>query len=59
MNINILGISKLKWTGMGKFNSDDPPGPRQSILGRDSFGQDGAEGTCEDKPEKEAGQVGM
>ena len=23
VNINILGISKLKWTGMGKFNSDD------------------------------------
>ena len=22
MNINILGISKLKWTGMGEFNSD-------------------------------------
>ena len=21
--INILGISKLKWTGMGEFNSDD------------------------------------
>ena len=23
MNVNILGISKLKWTGMGEFNSDD------------------------------------
>jgi len=23
MNINILGISELKWRGMGKFNSDD------------------------------------
>ena len=23
MNIDILGISELKWTGMGKFNSDD------------------------------------
>ena len=23
VNINILAISKLKWTGMGKFNSDD------------------------------------
>ena len=23
MNINILGISKLEWTGMGEFNSDD------------------------------------
>ena len=20
---NVLGISELKWTGMGKFNSDD------------------------------------
>ena len=24
MNICILGISELKWTGMGEFNSDDP-----------------------------------
>ena len=24
VNANILGISKLKWTGMGEFNSDDP-----------------------------------
>ena len=23
VNINILGISALKWTGMGEFNSDD------------------------------------
>ena len=22
VNINILGISEVKWTGMGKFNSD-------------------------------------
>ena len=22
-NTDILGISKLKWTGMGEFNSDD------------------------------------
>ena len=23
MNINILGLGELKWTGMGEFNSDD------------------------------------
>ena len=23
VNIDILGISKLKWTGMGEFNADD------------------------------------
>ena len=23
MNVDILGISKLKWTGMGEFNSND------------------------------------
>ena len=23
VNIDILGISKLKWTGIGEFNSDD------------------------------------
>ena len=24
LNIDILGISELKWTAMGEFNSDDP-----------------------------------
>ena len=23
MNVDILGISELKWTGMGEFNSDE------------------------------------
>ena len=23
MNINILGIRELRWTGMGEFHSDD------------------------------------
>ena len=23
VNVNIVGISKLRWTGMGEFNSDD------------------------------------
>ena len=23
VNINMLGISELKWTGLGEFNSDD------------------------------------
>ena len=23
MNVNIVGISELKWTGMGEFNSND------------------------------------
>ena len=23
VNIDILGVSELKWTGMGRFNSDD------------------------------------
>ena len=23
VNVEILGISELKWTGMGEFNSDD------------------------------------
>ena len=26
VNIDILGISKLKWTGMGEFNSDERVG---------------------------------
>ena len=25
VNIDILGISELKWTGMGEFNSDEFP----------------------------------
>ena len=25
VNVDILGISELKWTGMGEFNSDDQP----------------------------------
>ena len=24
VNVDILGISELKWTGMGEFHSDDP-----------------------------------
>ena len=24
VNVDILGISKLRWTGMGEFTSDDP-----------------------------------
>ena len=24
VNVDILGISKLKWTEIGEFNSDDP-----------------------------------
>ena len=24
VNVDILGISELQWTGMGKFNTDDP-----------------------------------
>ena len=23
VNVNILGISKLRWTGMGDYNTDD------------------------------------
>ena len=23
LNIDVLGISELRWTGMGEFNSDD------------------------------------
>ena len=23
VNVNVLGISELRWTGMGEFNSDD------------------------------------
>ena len=32
VNIDILGISELKWAGMGKFNSDDLYYCRQESL---------------------------
>ena len=32
VNINILGISELKWTGTGEFNSDD-----HYIVGKNSL----------------------
>ena len=38
VNINILGISELRWTGMGEFNSD-----YHCIYycGKESFGRNG------------------
>ena len=38
VNINILGISKLKWTGMGEFNSD---GHYIYYCGQESFRRNG------------------
>ena len=32
VNINVLGISELKWTGMGEFNSGDPYTSLRSLL---------------------------
>ena len=34
VNVDILGISELKWTGMGEFNSDDII---STIVGRNSL----------------------
>ena len=38
VNVDILGISKLKWTGMGEFNSDDH---YIYYCGHESFGRNG------------------
>ena len=38
VNINILGISKLKWTGKGDFNSDDH---YMYYCGQESFRRNG------------------
>ena len=38
VNTDILGISELKWTGMGKFNSDDC---YVYYCGQESFRQNG------------------
>ena len=35
VNVNILGISQLKWTGMGEFNSDDHY--TSTTVGKNSF----------------------
>ena len=39
VNVNILGISKLKWTGMGEFNSDNH---YIYYCGQESFRRNGA-----------------
>ena len=38
VNVDILGISKLKWTGMGEFNSD---GHHIYYCGQESFRRNG------------------
>ncbi|KAF7239815.1 Craniofacial development protein 2 [Varanus komodoensis] len=38
LNIDILGISELKWTGMGEFNSDDH---QVYYCGQESLGRNG------------------
>ena len=40
VNIDILGISELKWTGMGEFNSDDC---YVYYGGQESFGRNGVD----------------
>ena len=36
VNVDILGISELKWTGMGEFNSDDHI---STTVGRNPLGE--------------------
>ena len=38
VTVDILGISELKWTGMGEFNSDDH---YIYYCGQESFGRNG------------------
>ena len=38
VNIDILGISELKWTGLGEFNSDDH---YFCYCGQESLGRNG------------------
>ena len=40
VNIDILGISELKWTGMGEFNSDDH---YINYCGQESLRRDGVD----------------
>ena len=39
VKVDILGISELKWTGMGEFNSDDHD---IYYCGQESLGRNGA-----------------
>ena len=32
VNVDILGIRELKWTGMGEFNSDDISLPEANLI---------------------------
>ena len=42
VNVDILGISELRWTGMGEFNSDDH---YIYYCGQESHGQRSLEGS--------------
>ena len=55
VNINILGISELKWTGMGKFNSDDH---YICYCGEESLKQNGIALTVNKKKEIEMQYLG-
>ena len=47
VNIDILGISKLKWTGMDEFNSDDH---YVYYCGQESLGRNGVAITVNKSP---------
>ena len=46
VNVDFLGISKLKWTGMGEFNSDDH---YINYCGQESLRRNGAAITLDKK----------
>ena len=49
VNINILGINELKWTGMGEFNSDDH---YIYYCGQESLGRNGWSSYCSQQKSK-------
>ena len=48
VNINIFSVSELKWTGMGKFNSDDH---YIYYCGQESLGRNGVAIIVNKEPE--------
>ena len=46
VNVNVLGITKLKWTGMSEFNSDDH---YIYYCGQEPLRRNGVESTKESK----------
>ena len=53
MNVDILGISELKWTGMGEFNSED----HYIYYGQESLRRNGGSWSTEESEMQHLGAI--